>query len=33
MGFEIRKGFKFFLPNIWDKISIKLQLQFLLHGA
>jgi hypothetical protein len=31
MGFEPREGFKFFVQNIWDKISIKLQLQFLLH--
>jgi hypothetical protein len=33
MGFEIRKDFKFFLKNIWDKMSIKLQLQFLLYGV
>jgi hypothetical protein len=33
MGFEIRKGFKFFLQNIWNKVLINLQLQFLLHGV
>jgi hypothetical protein len=33
MGFETKEGFKFFLQNISDKISIKLQLQFLFHGA
>jgi hypothetical protein len=33
MGFEIKEGFKFFFQNILNKISIKLQLQFLLHGA
>jgi len=33
MGFETREGFKFFLQNIRNKISIKLQLHFLLHGV
>jgi hypothetical protein len=26
MGFETREGLKFFFQNIWNKISIKLQL-------
>jgi hypothetical protein len=33
MGFATREGFKFFLQNIYKNISIKLQLQFLLHGV
>jgi hypothetical protein len=33
MRFEIRNGFKFFFQNIWNKISTKLQLKSLLHGA